>query len=104
MDYWNECISEAFEDAGIKASEEQINTVAGWVEGAHENYGMAFGHDCIPSHYESENEKLKRELKKEQDKVICEACKGRGVIITPGPYHSGMSNCSRCRGDGRHSL
>ena len=47
MDYWKECISEAFDDAGIMATDEQIANVAGWAESAHQNYGMAMGHDCI---------------------------------------------------------
>jgi hypothetical protein len=36
-DYWLDCIAEAFEDAGITASDEQIEAVANWAEGAHEN-------------------------------------------------------------------
>ena len=48
MDYWNECVAEALEDAGIAATKEQIDTVAGWVETAHDYYGMAHGHDAIP--------------------------------------------------------
>ena len=27
MDYWEECVSEALEDAGISASKEQIDTI-----------------------------------------------------------------------------
>lgn len=49
MDYWKECIEEALDDAGITATKEQIETIVGWVEGAHDNYGMAHGHDCIPN-------------------------------------------------------
>ena len=45
MNYWNECIAEAFDSAEIKATQEQIDEVAGWAEGAHENYSMAFDHD-----------------------------------------------------------
>lgn len=49
MDYWKECIEAAFNDAGIEATPEQIEAVAGDVECGHENYGMAFGHDAIPN-------------------------------------------------------
>lgn len=63
MDYWDECIAEAFEDAGIEATADQIETVAGWVEGAHENYGMAHGYDAIPNPLSSEVEKLRRQIK-----------------------------------------
>ena len=68
MDYWTECIQEAFEDAGIVATREQVDIVAGVVEGGHENYGMAFGHDCIPNPLISEIESLKREMAKLQVK------------------------------------
>lgn len=64
MDYWEECIREAFDDAGIEATKEQIDTVVSWVDGAHENYGMAFGHDAIPNPMESEVDSLKKQLKK----------------------------------------
>ena len=64
MDYWEECVAEAFEDAGIEATKEQMATVAEWIAGAHENYGMAFGHDCIPNPMESEVETLKARIKK----------------------------------------
>jgi hypothetical protein len=67
MSYWEDCILDAFEDAGITATKEQIDTVKGWVEGCHENYGMAHGHDCIPNPMISEVEKLNRELKKQQE-------------------------------------
>jgi len=67
MEYWKECILEAFCDAGIEVTEEQINLVTGWVEGAHENYGMATGQECIPNPMESEVDELKRKLKKQDD-------------------------------------
>ena len=67
MDYWKECISEAFDEAGITATEEQIAMVAGDVQVSHENYGMAFGHDCIPNPLEAEVKKLKDELKNKED-------------------------------------
>ena len=65
MDYWKECISEAFCDVGIKATDEQIENVVGWVEGAHENYGMATGQECIPNPMQSEVEQLKAAHEKE---------------------------------------
>lgn len=100
MEYWNECIKEAFEDAGINATDDQINTVVSWVEGAHENYGMAFGHDCISNPLKEENEKLQQQLKIEQEKRICGKCKGSGIEVTYGPYHSSMSSCYKCNGEG----
>ena len=68
MNYWKECIAEAFEESGIKATDEQITNVAEWVEGAHENYGMAHGHDCIANPLEDElrQEKLKTKTAEEK--------------------------------------
>jgi len=67
VNYWEECISEAFDDAGIIATEEQIKNVAGWVASAHENYGMAHGRDCIPNPLLSEIDQLKRKMRKSED-------------------------------------
>ncbi|MDP1772758.1 MAG: hypothetical protein Q8L15_10780 [Methylobacter sp.] len=101
MDYWKECISEAFDDAGITATDEQIGIVASWAQGARENYGMAHGHDCIPNPVREENEKLKRQLEKERQKKTCPVCDGKGRITTQGPHHSGNSGCWGCGGEGR---
>lgn len=101
MSYWKECVEEAFEDAGIEATQEQIDTVASWFEGDHENYGMAHGHDQITSPCEDENIRLKEELAKERSKVDCPDCSGKGRILTRGPYHSSNMHCSKCRGEGR---
>lgn len=67
MDYWEECISGALEEAGLTATKEQIDCIVGWVEGAHENYGMAHGHDCIPNPMIAEVDKLKVQLRKTED-------------------------------------
>lgn len=103
MNYWKECVSEAFDDAGIAATEDQINTVASWVEGAHENYGMAHGHDCIGSPLEDETKHLRLELKREKEKVLCRTCRGSGREVSHGPVHSSSMGCLRCNGEGRHA-
>lgn len=41
-DYWNECISNAAEEAGIELTEDQVEVLADSVRIGHENYGMAF--------------------------------------------------------------
>lgn len=79
MEYWKECIAEAFCEAGIEATEEQLDLVTEWVEGAHENYGMATGQECIPNPMESEVNELKRKLQKqdaEHEKMIDGIAKG----------------------------
>lgn len=101
MDYWKECVAEAFEDAGIEATDDQIDTVSSWVECAHDNYSMAHGHDFIPNPLSSENERLKRELETERNKIHCKECGGQGQITIIGPYHSSTSDCWKCRGEGR---
>ncbi len=103
MDYWNECISEALDDAGIAATQKQIDAVVLWVEGAHENYGMAHGHDCIPNPLGEENKRLARELAKEREKIICGECNGRGRITSCGPVYVSSSECHGCHGEGRHA-
>jgi len=80
MDYWNECISEAFDEAGIDATKEQIDGVAEFVEGAHENYGMAFGHDCIPNPMKSEVETLNDQMQALKQEHRNEVDKYRGSV------------------------
>jgi len=41
-DYWRECISIAAEECELTLTPEQVEHIADTVEGAHENYGMAF--------------------------------------------------------------
>ena len=102
MNYWEECIAEAFDDAKISADKEQIKLVASWVEGAHDNYGMANGYDCIPNPLMTENAELRTKLENERDKIICKKCGGRGSIIRGDDVRSSQSSCSKCCGTGRH--
>ena len=67
MYYWKECISEALDDAGISATDEQIDIISSWVEGAHDNYSMAHGYDVIGSPYDSQAKRELEKLKKEKD-------------------------------------
>jgi hypothetical protein len=89
MDYWEECIAEALEAEGVSATPEQIRNIAGWVEGAHENYGMAYGHDCIPNPLSADVSELKRQLAKIEDTherqlhgIKAGVAQRRGVDIT----------------------
>ncbi len=65
-DYWLECTKEAIDieapDAYKLITEDQFKNIAAWFEGAHENYALAHGYDAIPNHYDSELERLKKEL------------------------------------------
>jgi len=73
MNYWEECIEEAFAECEIKANEQQVKDVIEWVEGAHENYGMATGKEFIPNPMNSEVDTLKAKIKKleaMQDSIV----------------------------------
>lgn len=105
MDYWKECIEAAFEDAGINASEEQIEICAGVVEGAHENYGMAFGYDSI-GHVETDAERELKAMKKEKEnREMWEAStKPCRSCLTTGSVNDGWgrpTTCMDCDGKGR---
>lgn len=99
-DYWEDCIAEAFEDAGIKATDKQVSVVAGWAESGHDHFHQHSGHDSIPNPLMAEIAELKRKLKREEDKLICGECDGSGEEVTHGPYHSSCSSCYKCNGSG----
>lgn len=106
MDYWEECIREAFGEAKIEATDEQIEIVAGWVESSHECYGAATGLDVASANFESDEAKELKRLKAENEKQRqwelntkpCKAC------MTTGLVKDGWGRsvcCDRCRGEGR---
>lgn len=101
MNYWHECVSEAMSEAGVTATDEQIDFVTGFVEIAHENYSTAMGHDVIGNPMVNENKRLSRELEIERSKRVCPDCKGAGTTTTYGPVHSGTSQCFTCKGEGK---
>lgn len=107
MEYWKECIEIAFEEEGIKATEEQIINVAESVQGAHENYSMYHGYDVISKGAESEAEKELRELKQKLEKEEkwerstkpCKTCTTTGIV------QDGWGRdvvCYDCNGKGRN--
>lgn len=104
-DYWEDCISEAFDDAGIVATKEQIDTVISWVEGGHENYSTAMGHDVASKNYHAEQKsklvKLEQALQREQDKRGCTKCRGHGYFVENYGTRSGEVQCHHCRGTGK---
>lgn len=100
-DYWIECIVEAFNDARIQGTTEQIATIALSVQISSENYGTAHGYDCIPNPLTGENKQLRQGLAKERGKRRCPQCVGSGRVINHGPCHSSESECPNCRGEGR---
>lgn len=107
MDYWRECIEEAFEDAKITASREQIENVVDWVEGAYENYGTATGNEVASINFISDESRELEELKKEQEKEQswklatkpCKRCTTTGTIIDG---YGRNQTCGYCDGKGRY--
>ncbi len=59
MDYWNECIAQACEEAGVTATQEQVASIAASVKVAHENYGTAHGLDRLRDGRDEEIARLK---------------------------------------------
>ncbi len=107
MNYWEECIKEAFEESGIIATDDQIENVAAWAEGAHENYGMATGNDVADANYISDEarelERLKTKLENERlwnlQTKPCRACTATGTVLDGWGRER---TCDVCRGKGRH--
>lgn len=103
---WEDCIEEAFEVAEIKATPEQIKTVAGWVEGLHENYGMVTGNDVASDNFISDAERELERLKQEREKhdawvnetEPCRACVTTGIVLDGWGRDQ---RCDACSGDGR---
>lgn len=96
---WQEVIGEAMDEAGIVATPQQIAAIASAAESMHENYGQAVH---VPDHpLIRENKELKDIIRKEQSKRHCRECDGRGSIVSRGPYHSSVSQCWKCGGEGK---
>ena len=102
-EYWVECISIAAEECGANLTREQVEEIAYVVQGAHENYGMAFYSPPAGEHFRTEIDDLQRKLKAEREKVGCRACNGTGrTQVYFGTFMSD-SQCSKCRGEGKHA-
>ena len=58
MNYWKEHAEIALNDAGLpKATEEQLEIIAGVIESAHEFYGQNMGHDVATSNFHAEKDR-----------------------------------------------
>lgn len=64
-DYWLECVQIAAEEVGVVLTKEQEEGIASAIDGAHETYGMAHGHDCIPNPLKTELDERKRSHSRE---------------------------------------
>lgn len=100
LDYIAESLADSLENHGISLGGRVITSIANDLMTSFDCMDMAFPQ---PS-YNPRNEevtRLKIELDKERNKVVCNACGGEGRIITPGPYHSSDSQCYACHGEGK---
>jgi RecJ-like exonuclease len=99
LEYWKECIADAACECELRMTQEQIEYMAGAVQGTHENYGLAFYQPESP--YPAEIKKLNEQIAREKSKVVCPKCKGKGELISNGPYHCSISACWKCNGEGK---
>lgn len=98
-DYWAECIATATEECGLTLTNEQLQYLVDSVDGADENRDQAFP---VPSgSHRSEVDELRRQLKREKEKVFCPSCAGKGYVTEFGGSLQSTSSCSRCHGEGR---
>lgn len=106
MDYWEECVRVGLEEAGIKATDEQVQILVGSVEGGHENYGMAHGHDCILNPVDTEATRTLARMKREKDQhdnwvsstKPCRSCTTTGLVLDGWGRDQ---TCGYCGGQGR---
>jgi len=106
MNYWKESIEEALSEIGISATADQTKELVEWVQGSHDNYGMAMGHDVASANWESDESKELKRMKAEAKKTLqweletkpCRNC------TTTGTSRDGWgrdAQCPDCYGKGR---
>ena len=104
MEYWEETVKEALSELGISATEKQTSDLIEWIDGAHDNYGMA--HGVASANWESDESKELKRLKAEEEKrrmweletEPCSHCTTKGVV------KDGWGRdvtCPSCNGKGR---
>ena len=107
MDYWEICIRECFDESSIVATEDQIKNVIAWVEGAHDNYGLATGLDVANANHISDEEielnELKKQIRLKEDWVSstspCKPCNTTGIVADAWGRDA---TCQWCNGEGRN--
>ncbi len=106
MDYWLESVSAAFDDAEIKASDEQIKLVAESIESSHENHDLFTGVEVANRNFQSDEAIALKELQAENEKKRiwelntkpCKSCTTTGNVIDG--WGRDMT-CPDCQGKGR---
>lgn len=102
--YWRECFEVSMDEAGCghllaQMTDEQIENVAGGIQGGSENIGVAF---YVPENpMIGENERLTRKLRWERELEACGDCSGSGRLkYQAGPWAVNGS-CTRCGCSGK---
>ena len=106
MNLWDECIREALCEAGISANDEQIETIAGYCEGLHENYGMYSGNDVADRNFISDEKiQFDKMVKENEDRRLwelrtepCKHCTTTGIMLDGWGRNQ---TCDYCNGKGR---
>jgi DnaJ-class molecular chaperone len=110
-DYWREAVMYAFEgidrfDLVKDLTKEQLDDIGEALATSAEHQSMAFGWDVASANRHAEiqrtEDNLRKEIRRERDKITCRQCNGHGWATTQGPYHYSTSQCFKCHGEGRH--
>lgn len=98
---WQDYVDEMFSDLGIEATDEQRRELA---EGIPLLVDYMRAPIAGPSPEQTEIKQLQKALDQERSKVTCRECNGRGINEEPfGPIgRVSISQCWKCRGEGRH--
>jgi len=93
--YWVESVGQSLDEAGLVATEAQIERIADDMSICCDQHDMAFGFDVASQNLAATRRRevaaLRRELAEERDKVVCGQCHGRGLVVMAGPCHSSES-------------
>jgi len=99
LDYWRDCLAESFDEAGVTVTAEQLDLIAGNVDGASSEYGSYSYQPSDPML--GEISRLEKALKAERNKVGCGRCGGSGRE----QYYAGSwavdTQCGSCHGEGK---
>jgi len=103
-DYWEETIRQAFDEAGIVATQEQIDLVVGAVEVSHENRWMAHGYDAILRYNEAQvelDELIARQARHAEWKNSTKPCPACFTTGVRQDIWNRDTECDECNGKGR---
>ncbi len=107
QEYWSEVISEALCEIGKfdLVTSDEIVSLGKYLASSADTH-QAFGYDVAGANLAGETQRkednLRKELRRERDKVTCRECRGLGRLnYNAGPW-AVDTECDKCRGAGRH--